>query len=121
MSNLSNNLAYLLTLHGLNSNQLQEKAGITQSTTSRILSGKIVSPSPKVINQYADFFGVSAPDLIYSDLTNKPIPCEPSNTSLIDFICTFKEMEQDGLITPEVIRVLDAILAFAKAHAKANK
>lgn len=72
MSNLAKNLDFLLHKHRLSANQLQEKSGITQSTTTRIISGETKSPRQNIIEQYAQFFKVSSQDLIYKDLTTRP-------------------------------------------------
>lgn len=71
MSNLAKNLDFLLYKHRLSANQLQDKSGITQSTTTRIISGATKSPRQNVIEQYAQFFKVSSQDLVYKDLTQE--------------------------------------------------
>lgn len=71
MSNLAKNLDFLLHKHRLSANQLQDKSGITQSTTTRIISGETKSPRQNIIEQYAQFFKVSSQDLVYKDLARK--------------------------------------------------
>lgn len=71
MSYLAKNLDYLLHKNRLSANQLQEKSGITQSTTTRITGGKTTNPRQSVIKQYADYFGISEQNLVYSDLTTQ--------------------------------------------------
>lgn len=71
MSNLAKNLDFLLYKHRLSANQLQDKSGITQSTTTRIISGETKSPRQNIIEQYAQFFKVSSQDLVYKDLARK--------------------------------------------------
>lgn len=68
MSSLVQNLEYLMKKQGLSANQLQEKTGVTQSTTSRILSGETKNPRADALKKYADYFGVSVIDLQYSNL-----------------------------------------------------
>lgn len=71
MSNLAKNLDFLLYKHRLSANQLQDKSGITQSTTTRIISGETKSPRQNIIEQYAQFFKVSSQDLVCKDLARK--------------------------------------------------
>lgn len=68
MSSLVQNLEYLMKKQGLSANQLQEKTGVTQSTTSRILSGETKNPRADALKKYADYFGVSVMVLQYSNL-----------------------------------------------------
>lgn len=68
MSSLVQNLEYLMKKQGLSANQLQEKTGVTQSTTSRILSGETKNPRADALKKYADYFGVSVMGLQYSNL-----------------------------------------------------
>lgn len=70
-SYLAKNLEFLLNKQGLNANSLQDKSGITQSTTSRILNGSTKNPRDNVLKQYVDFFGVSVSDLRYKDLAGQ--------------------------------------------------
>ena len=67
----SKNLDFLLKQQGLNANSLQEKSGITQTTTSRILNGSTKNPRDNVVQQYAKFFNISIADLRYKDLTGQ--------------------------------------------------
>lgn len=76
-SYLADNIEYLMDMHGLSANSLQEKSGITQSTTSRILNGSTKNPRDAVLMQYVDFFGVSLSDLRYKNL--KAIPTTINN------------------------------------------
>ncbi|UNU74139.1 helix-turn-helix transcriptional regulator [Moraxella nasovis] len=62
------NLDFLMKKQGLNANGLQDKSGITQTTTSRILNGSTKNPRDSVVQQYSDFFGVPMADLRYTDL-----------------------------------------------------
>ncbi len=71
MSTLIKNLNYLMKQHGLSANQLQEKTGVTQSTTSRILKGETKNPRLDALQKYADYFGVSIADLQFTDLPTK--------------------------------------------------
>lgn len=71
MSYLATNLDYLLHKHRLSANELQSKSEITQSTTSRILSGKTTNPRQDIIKKYAEYFGVSEQDLIFTDLSRQ--------------------------------------------------
>ncbi|WP_432481638.1 LexA family transcriptional regulator [Moraxella sp. ZY200743] len=68
---IAKNLEFLMSKKGLNANGLQDKSGITQSTTSRILKGDTKNPRDSVLQQYADFFGVGVADLRYKDLSNE--------------------------------------------------
>ncbi|WP_080947460.1 S24 family peptidase [Moraxella bovoculi] len=68
---IAKNLEFLMSKKGLNANGLQDKSGITQSTTSRILKGDTKNPRDGVLQQYADFFGVGVADLRYKDLSNE--------------------------------------------------
>lgn len=68
---IAKNLEFLMSRKGLNANGLQDKSGITQSTTSRILKGDTKNPRDSVLQQYADFFGVGVADLRYKDLSNE--------------------------------------------------
>ncbi|UZA02065.1 LexA family transcriptional regulator [Moraxella bovis] len=70
-SYLAKNLEFLMNKQGLNANSLQDKSGITQSTTSRILNGSTKNPRDNVLQQYVDFFGVSVSDLRYKDLAGQ--------------------------------------------------
>lgn len=72
-SYLASNIEYLMNVHGLNANSLQEKSGIIQSTTSRILNGTTRNPRDAVLMQYVDFFGVSLSDLRYRNLKENHI------------------------------------------------
>lgn len=82
MSYLAKNLEYLLYLNRLNATQLQEQAGITQSTTTRILSGKTTNPRQNVLESYAHFFGVPVQDLMYMDLST--VPADVSNAQFLN-------------------------------------
>lgn len=75
---LSKNIEYLLSRKGLTANSLQEKAGITQSTTSRILNGTTKNPRDSVLQQYVDYFGVEMSDLRYTDLAELPDAFNPT-------------------------------------------
>jgi transcriptional regulator with XRE-family HTH domain len=66
---LKSNIAYLLSAHGLNANSLQEKSGISQSTTFRLLTIDSYTPRHGYIEAVAGWFNVSAADLQYKDLT----------------------------------------------------
>lgn len=70
-SYLAKNLEFLMNKQGLNANSLQDKSGITQSTTSRILNGSTKNPRDNVLKQYVDFFDVPVSDLRYKDLTGQ--------------------------------------------------
>lgn len=67
---------------GLNANSLQDKSGITQTTTSRILNGSTQNPRDHVVQQYADFFGVSLADLRYKDLASQDEMTDNKNYAL---------------------------------------
>lgn len=70
---LIKNIEYLLAKKHLNAYQLQEKSNIPQSTTFRILNGETTSPSSRTIKKYADFFGISAEDLLFKNLSQDGI------------------------------------------------
>ncbi|MCC3307500.1 S24 family peptidase [Psychrobacter sanguinis] len=69
MSYLVSNLEFLLKKHGINAYQLQDKSGIPQSTTFRIINGDTQSPSSKTVKKYAEYFGIEEAELRFKDLT----------------------------------------------------
>lgn len=119
MSYLAKNLDYLLHKNRLSANQLQEKSGITQSTTTRITGGKTTNPRQSVIKQYADYFGVSEQDLVYSDLTAEPRPYSEPNAILTDKqieIWTDGDTPPDGMISIEFLPDITASLGNGHAN-----
>ena len=66
---LPKNLAFLLDKNGLNANSLSEvDPRLKQPTTRRLLIGDSENPRQSTIKHYADFFGVSVGDMLYTDL-----------------------------------------------------
>lgn len=73
MSYIAKNIEHLLNAREMNAYQLQDKSGIPQSTTFRIINGETLSPSSKTVSRYADFFKIDASDLMFKDLTKEEI------------------------------------------------
>ena len=71
---LSKNLSFLLRKHGLNPNSLSEKnPELKQPTTRRLLLGESQNPRQPTVQQYAEYFGYSAQDLLYVDLEREEV------------------------------------------------
>lgn len=91
---IAKNLEFLMSKKGLNANGLQDRSGITQSTTSRILKGDTRNPRDGVLQQYADFFGVSVSDLRYKNLSRE-MSTKPSIDDLRQKIKTIESRQSE--------------------------
>lgn len=119
-SYLAKNLEFLMNKKGLNANSLQDKAGITQSTTSRILNGTTRNPRDSVLKQYVDFFGIDMADLRYKDLS-KEIETEPLPANLDMTLSAVSEWnDETPLETDEVAIPFYKDVSFACGSGSVN-
>ncbi|WP_230585855.1 XRE family transcriptional regulator [Xenorhabdus bovienii] len=69
MDNLNRNIKYLMQKHDINNvTELAKRVRMRQSTLHRVFTGEVKDPKYTTLKQIADYFGVSAIELIECDL-----------------------------------------------------
>lgn len=103
----------------LTQTEVANAVGITQATYSELERG-LVKSSGKIV-ELANLFNVNPNwlatgegEMLSNNIPQKSQSYEPS-TSTIEFIETLKEMEKNGELTPQVVKLLNTTLNTVKS------